>query len=70
MEGGIFTTALALLRAAGRLVERCFNFFTSLGGGLVSEIVALALIWGIIFLVVPILEKIIDWGIKLLRFWR
>ena len=70
MEGGIFSTALALLRAAWKLLGRCFDFFTSLGGGLVSELVALGLIWGIVFLGVPILEKLIDWGIKLLRFWR
>ena len=70
MQGGFFTTALQLIRAAWSLFLRLFQFFTSLGGGLVSEIVALALIWIIVVWGVPIIEKIIDGIIWLIRLWR
>ncbi len=70
MQGGIFTTALQLVRAAWNLITRLFSFFTSLGGGLVSEIVALVLLWILIEWGVPIIEKIINGIIWLIRLWR
>lgn len=70
MEGGVFTTALHLLRAAWNLFVRLFEFFTSLGGGLVSELVALGMIWLIIFIGMPIAEKIINGVIWCIRLWR
>lgn len=70
MAGGVFTTALHLLRAAWSLIGRLFDLFTSLGGGLVSEIVALALIWGIIRFGLPIIETLIKAVLWLIRLWR
>ncbi len=70
MAGGVFTTALHLLRAAWHLIERLFGMFTSLGGGLVSEIVALGLIWLIIAFGLPIIETIIKAVLWLIRLWR
>lgn len=70
MQGGVFTTALHLLRAALNLIGRLFDWFTSLGGGLVSELVALALIWLIISFGLPIIEKIINAVLWLIRLWR
>lgn len=70
MTGGVFTTALHLLREAWNLIERLFNFFTSLGGGLVAEITALAILYLILEYGVPIIEKLIDGIIWLIRLWR
>lgn len=70
MAGGVFTTALHLLRAAWALFERLFNMFTSLGGGLVSELVALGLIWVIVIFGVPLIEKLITLILWLIRLWR
>lgn len=70
MEGGFFTTALALLRAAWGLIKRVVNVFTSLGGGLAAEIIALVIIWAIVLFAIPIIEKAIDIFHKLLDFWE
>ena len=70
MQGGFFTTALQLVRAAWSLFLRLFNYFTSLGGGLVSEIFALGIIWVIVIWGVPIIEKLINGIIWLIRLWR
>lgn len=70
MTGGLFTTALHLLRAAFNLIGRLFDLFTSLGGGLVSEILALGLIWAVVLFGLPIIEFVINAALKLLRFWR
>lgn len=70
MQGGFFTTALQLVRAAWNLLVRLFNYFTSLGGGLVSEFLALGLIWIIVIWGVPIIEKLINGIIWLIRLWR
>lgn len=70
MAGGVFTTALHLLRAALSLIGRLFDLFTSLGGGLVSEIVALGLIWGVVRFGLPIIEIAIKVVLWLIRLWR
>lgn len=70
MTGGVFTTALHLLRAAWNLIGRFFDLFSSLGGGLVSELVALGLIWLIVSFGLPILEKFIKAALWLIRLWR
>ena len=70
MEGGLFTTALQIFRAAWSLVKRLFTFFTSLGGGLVSELVALAIIWFIVIFGERIIEKLILFSLWLLKVFR
>ena len=70
MQGGFFTTALQLVRAAWNLITRLFDLFTSLGGGLISEIIALALIWLMATVGVAIAEKIFYVIIWLIRLWR
>ena len=70
MNGGIFTLALAMIRAAWRLIERAVDSLSSLGGGLVYEIVSLLIIYGIIFFGLPIIELIIKLFKKLLEFWE
>lgn len=70
MEGGVFTTALHLLRAAWSLFGRLFEFFTSLGGGLVSELVALGVVWLMVFIGLPIIEKLFNAVLWLIRLWR
>ena len=69
MEGGVFTTALRLVRAAWSLFLRLFDNFASLGGGLMSEIFALGLIWLIVIWGIPIIEKIVNIIIFLLKLW-
>ena len=70
MTGGVFTTALHLLRAAWNLFGRLFEFFSSLGGGLVSELVALGFIWLIVFIGLPIIEKLFKAVLWMIRLWR
>lgn len=70
MQQGLFTTALHLSRAALNLLGRLFDLFASLGGGLVSEIIAVALIWIIIAFGLPLIELLIKAVLGMLRLWR
>ncbi|MBR6502703.1 MAG: hypothetical protein IKT42_04610 [Clostridia bacterium] len=60
MQAGIFTTCLTLVRKALKLLPKILELLASFSsGGVLSELLALAGIWAIVFFGIPIIETVI-----------